>query len=89
MATARQEPESEPTFEQALAKLEGIVQSIEQGKTGLQESIQQYEAGIRLIQRCRAILAEAEQKIQKLQLSAEGPPVATPLDPESEDAPNA
>jgi exodeoxyribonuclease VII small subunit len=72
---------AELTFEQALAKLEAIVQSIEQGKVGLQESILQYEDGMKLIQRCRSILTEAEQKIQRLQLSAGGELTAEPFAP--------
>ncbi len=78
---AKQESNPELTFEEALRQLETIVQSIEQGKIGLQESIQQYEEGMKLIKRCRSILAEAEQKIQKLQLSEEGELVAEPFEP--------
>ncbi|HOW17608.1 MAG TPA: exodeoxyribonuclease VII small subunit [Phycisphaerae bacterium] len=78
---ARSDPQTELTFEQALAKLEAIVQSIEQGKIGLQESIQQYEEGMKLIRKCRSILTEAEQKIQKLQLAAGGELTAEPFAP--------
>ncbi|MGB9625117.1 MAG: exodeoxyribonuclease VII small subunit [Phycisphaerae bacterium] len=78
---ARSDPQTELTFEQALAKLEAIVQSIEQGKIGLQESIQQYEEGMKLIRKCRSILTEAEQKIQKLQLAAGGELTAEPFGP--------
>jgi len=79
---AKQETSQELTFEQALARLEAIVQSIEQGRIGLQESIQQYEEGMKLIKRCRLILAEAETRIQKLQLSEEGELKAEPFEPE-------
>ena len=61
-----------PTFEEALAQLETIVTSIEQGKTGLQESIAQYEKGMKLIQYCRSVLTDAEGKIQQLQLGQAG-----------------
>ncbi len=60
------------TFEQALAKLEEIVAAIEQGQIGLEESVQRYEEGMRLIRHCRTVLAEAELKIQKLQADADG-----------------
>jgi len=70
----------EPTFEQALAKLESIVEAIEQGKIGLEESIQRYEEGMELIKHCRKILAAAEQKIQKLQLTETGELTPEPLD---------
>ena len=59
------------TFEQALGKLEKIVEQIESGKIGLEESIARYEEGIKLIKQCRAILDAAEKKIQLL-AKAEG-----------------
>ena len=58
--------EKKLTFEQALAQLEGIVERIESGETGLEESIAEYEKGTQLIQQCRKILDAAEKKIQLL-----------------------
>jgi|CXWL01.1.fsa_nt_gi exodeoxyribonuclease VII small subunit len=55
------------TFEQAITRLEKIVQAIEQGKVGLEDSIKQFEEGMALISRCRSILGSAEMKIQQLQ----------------------
>lgn len=80
----RNDDVSELTFEAALERLEAIVRSVEQGKIGLQESIRQYEDGMKLIRRCRAILAEAEQKIQTLRLSDSGELTAEPFRPEAE-----
>lgn len=60
------------TFEQALAQLESIVKSIEQGKIGLQDSIAEYEKGVKLLRRCRAVLTEAEMKIQQLHVAEDG-----------------
>ena len=54
------------TFEQALEKLEGIVSEIEGGKVPLEESIEKYAEGTRLIAQCRRILDAAERKIQLL-----------------------
>ena len=54
------------TFEQALGKLERIVEQIESGQIGLEESIARYEEGVALIQQCRTILDAAEKKIQLL-----------------------
>jgi exodeoxyribonuclease VII small subunit len=59
----------EPTFEQSLAQLEAIVNAIEEGKVGLQDAIAQYENGMKLVHRCREMLAAAETKIQQLQLA--------------------
>ena len=66
------------TFEQALGKLERIVEQIESGQIGLEESIARYEEGVALIKQCRTILDAAEKKIQLLakgeggQLAEEG-----------------
>lgn len=66
-------------FEEALKRLEQIVDSIEQGKIGLEDSIKSYEEGMALVRRCRAVLQEAEQKIQYLQASgADGLSEGTP-----------
>ena len=54
------------TFEQALGRLEKIVEQIESGQIGLEESIARYEEGIRLVKQCRTILDAAEKKIQLL-----------------------
>ncbi len=67
-----------PTFEQALGKLEKIVEQIESGEIGLEESIARYEEGTTLIKQCRTILDAAEKRIQLLakgeagQLAASG-----------------
>ena len=66
------------TFEQALGELEKLVEQIESGQIGLEESIAKYEQGIQLIKQCRVILDAAEKKIQLLakgegeQLTASG-----------------
>ncbi len=73
------DPAADLTFEQALAQLEAIVSAIEQGKIGLQESISEYEKGVKLLRRCRAVLAEAELKIQQLQLADDGTLIPSPM----------
>jgi len=75
-------------FEEALIKLEKIVEAIEQGKIGLEESIDRYEEGMGLISHCRTILAEAELKVQKLQADAEGQLQAEAFEPTSDESPS-
>ncbi len=60
------------TFEDALRRLERIVQAIETGEIGLEDSVRQFEEGMKLIQHCRGILADAELKIQALQSDTGG-----------------
>jgi len=69
---AEKKQEKKMTFEQALAKLEQIVARIESGEAPLEESIEKYAEGIRLIKQCRSILDAAEQKIELLAKGAGG-----------------
>ncbi len=77
---SKPEAETQPSFEEALAQLEAIVVAIEQGKIGLEEAIVQYQKGMKLIQRCRAVLADAEAKIQQLHLGDDGNLVPKPME---------
>lgn len=54
------------SFEQAVERLEQIIDRIESGETGLEASLKEYESGMELLRHCRAILARAEQKVQEL-----------------------
>ena len=65
----------EPTFEQALQRLEQIVQKLEKGELPLEESLRHYEDGIRLSRLCHAKLEEAEGKIDVLMKDARGEPL--------------
>jgi exodeoxyribonuclease VII small subunit len=74
------------TFEQALARLEKMVEDIEQGRIGLADSIERFEEGTRLIKHCQSILSQAELKIRQLQAGPGGEPVEGPLAvPESDE----
>jgi exodeoxyribonuclease VII small subunit len=57
----------QPSFEEALKQLESLADRIERGEIGLEESIREYERGMKLVAHCRAILTRAEQRIEKLQ----------------------
>mgnify|MGYP006291744235 CR=1 FL=1 len=54
------------SFEQAIERLEKIVAEIESGETPLEESIERYAEGIKLVKHCRKVLDAAEEKIQVL-----------------------
>ncbi|MFO1023218.1 MAG: exodeoxyribonuclease VII small subunit [Planctomycetales bacterium] len=50
------------SFEESLQQLQQIVQDLENGQTGLEDSLQKFEHGIRLLRDCHQRLAQAEQK---------------------------
>ena len=71
------------SFEKALALLEEIVAKLESGKVDLEESIKIYERGEALRKHCETKLAEAEARIEKITLGADGKPTGVaPLDVE-------
>lgn len=72
------------SFEAALGELEGIVRSLETGQAKLEDSIGQYERGIALKNHCEKKLREAQAKIEKITVGADGAPATMPLDPPQE-----
>lgn len=54
-------------FEQDMNELEQLIIQMEQGELSLEASLQAYEKGIVLSQRCQAALDEATKRIQALQ----------------------
>ena len=68
-------------FEEAMQRLDAIVEAMESGEIGVEESIAKYEEAMGLAAHCRQILDQAEQRIQKIQLDAAGKPQVTPFEP--------
>jgi exodeoxyribonuclease VII small subunit len=66
-------------FEEALKKLESIVEAMESQDLPLETLLARYEEGTRLAQICQAKLAEADLKIQQLEKDAAGEMKLTPL----------
>jgi len=67
---AQKAPDKLP-FELALAETEQIAEKIESGEINLEDSLAAYERGLALIKRCRQLLDQAEQRVQKLHLDEE------------------
>lgn len=53
-------------FEAALKELNSIVEQMEQGGLTLEQSLENFERGIRLTKQCQQSLRKAEQKVQLL-----------------------
>jgi exodeoxyribonuclease VII small subunit len=58
--------EAEPSFEQAQAELEQIVERLEQGQASLDESLALWERGEQLYALCRARLDTAQGRVEEL-----------------------
>lgn len=87
---ARNEPgdaaaPSEPamSFEQAIARLGEIVESLEEGEQPLEESIALFEEGMALAKSSQSILDRAERRIEELLgVDAQGKPIVRELEPD-------
>jgi exodeoxyribonuclease VII small subunit len=68
-------------FEQAMERLDAIVEAMESGEIGIEESIAKYEEAMQLAAHCRRILDESEQRIKKIQVDAAGQLRTEPFEP--------
>lgn len=53
-------------FEERMARLESLIDRIESGEIGLEDSIDAYEQGVAIIESCRSLLESAEQRVDEL-----------------------
>ncbi|MFZ9936280.1 MAG: exodeoxyribonuclease VII small subunit [Luteolibacter sp.] len=84
-----------PTFEEALAGLESIVEAMENEQLPLEDLVCQYEKGSKLLERCEAVLQSARDRIELITLRAatddaetdeeSSKPSATPEEPDDDD----
>lgn len=66
-------------FEEALQKLESIVESMEADDLPLEQLLSNFEQGMKLVEVCQNKLAEAELKIHQLERNAAGETVLKPV----------
>lgn len=79
---AKKKPDS---FESKLDALEALVERLEDGDLPLEQSLKEFEQGIKLARECQSALKEAEQKVQILmQKHADAQPEAYPADTDVE-----
>lgn len=71
-------------FEKSLQRLEKIVGQMESGELGLEESLAQFEAGIKLAKTCQDTLANAELRVEQL-IEKNGLQQTVPLEDIDED----
>jgi len=69
-------------FEEALTRLEEIVEKLEDGDLPLDESLSAFEEGIRLSRICAKLLNEAERKVEILIKGEDDQLIAKPYEEE-------
>jgi exodeoxyribonuclease VII small subunit len=66
-------------FEEALERLEKIVDELEGGDLTLDESIARYEEGVKALKQCYEILQNAEKKVEVLMRGEDASPQTAPF----------
>jgi exodeoxyribonuclease VII small subunit len=67
--TAWQRASDEGTFEEAMTALEAIVALLDAGELSLDQSLDCFELGARLSNRCQRLLEQAELRVELVQRS--------------------
>jgi exodeoxyribonuclease VII small subunit len=71
----------EPSFEDALKRLEQIVDALERGEPELSAALAKYEQGVHLLAHCQSVLERAERSVALLTgVDSAGNPVTAPFD---------
>ena len=60
------------TFEESLARLEEILNLLENGDAKLDDTLKLYEEGVSLVRACNQYLQSAEQTVKALQITPDG-----------------
>ena len=62
---------TDPNFETAMLDLEELVSTIETGDLSLEDSLKEFERGIKLSRICQQALTDAEQRIKMITANGE------------------
>jgi exodeoxyribonuclease VII small subunit len=71
---------TQPSFREALERLEGIVRELERNDLDLDRALGLFEDGIEQLKVARGLLAASEQKVRKVLTEADGTIVTRDLD---------
>ena len=72
MASPKSKPdEAGKSFDQRLARLEEIVNELENGGIALEPAIERYQEGVELLKDCRTILSGYKKRVEELSNSAD------------------
>jgi exodeoxyribonuclease VII small subunit len=82
-----QEVNETDTFENSLAKLEGIVEAMESSQLPLEDLVKHYEEGSVLLRKCDTFLSSARERIELITLHAASPHESPKASPTSASAP--
>ena len=58
--------QEELSFEEALAELDSLVDKLESGELSLENSLKEFEAGIKLSRFCAKVLDDTEERVEMI-----------------------
>lgn len=67
-----------PNFDASLGRLEEIVAQLEGGGLGLEESLDRYKEGVKLLEGCRSTLASFRAQVEELRPDGSTAPTSDP-----------
>lgn len=70
------------SFENALEELQNIVNALEAGNVGLDQSLGLYERGVELVRLCNKRLDEAQQRVDAVRTAEDGSVTVEPFEGE-------
>jgi exodeoxyribonuclease VII small subunit len=73
-------------FEDALKRLQTIVEKLERGDLPLEQAMESFTEGMQLVQLCHQKLEEAEKRVEVLVKDQQGVWTATAFEPASKDS---
>jgi exodeoxyribonuclease VII small subunit len=76
---------TEPTFEEAMKRIEGIVADLEKSDLALEEALARFEEAIGLAKMCHRKLDQAEKRVSKLVGTGDGGFALEPFEESGED----
>ena len=74
--------DKEFSFEKSLAELQALVEALENGNVGLDESLGLFERGLELVRACNQKIDQAEQRVLAVHKNAEGEVTTVPFETE-------
>lgn len=81
MSNQAKKPAAEANFEQAMKRLEEIVEKMESGDLPLEDLIVRYEEGMKLVKICQERLVAAEKRIEIITRNSAGKPLVKEFEP--------
>jgi exodeoxyribonuclease VII small subunit len=79
VATVAASGEKAQPYSEVVERLEDVVKKLETGQLSLEDTLAEFEKGIRLVQRGEELLAQADKRVQEL-LEHQGQDRAVPLE---------